>query len=279
LIFRLSKAIVAGALGWSFAWSGVAGPAGEGPKPAGTPRELPPFLEAFRAVKQPKILNQKVTFPSAIGQVEGLLARPETNERLPAVLLLTSQEGMSEWMRQNGRELASIGYVTLVVDAGKEETQAKNGVLAEERALARMSAAVRWLRRRPDVFPEAVGVAGWAEGGEQALSLAASMPLQACVICDAVADNGAFVVGLRGTPVLAILAGKDERVKAVPAFRKALETARIPHKVHVYDGASPGFMNPRPAKAHAEEMADRAWVEIYEFLGKHVEDAPLSEGA
>ena len=251
-ISRLSK-IGAGALGLSVALLSQAAAPPDKQDPAGAARELPPFLESFHAVKQPRIATRTVTFPSAVGQVGGFLARPETDERLPALLLLPGQEGISGWMRQNGREFASIGYVSLVVDSEKGGANREDGVLAEERALAKLSAAVRWLRRRPDVLPEAIGVAGWAQAGPRALALAGSMPVQACVICDGpISKDVALLAGLRGTPVLAIFAGKDGHIEAVPVFRKVLETARVPHKICVYEGVSSGFMEPRRTKAYAE---------------------------
>lgn len=270
-ISKLSKAVGAGVLGLSLLVCGAATAPGDSQKPAGAQRELPPFLDVFRAVKQSPVRSRQVTLVSAVGRVTGILSRPETDERLPALLLVPGDEGLNDWMKQSSRELASIGYVTLLVEPVKAENA------GDERMLARLSAAVRWLRRRPDVFPEAIGVAGWSEGAGPALTLAGSMPLQACVVCDGpMTDDAAVLAGLRGTPVLGVFAGRDDRTgRALPGFRKILAAARVPHKINVYAGVQSGFMNPANAKSYAEEEAERAWVEVYEFLGKHVEDAPF----
>jgi hypothetical protein len=42
----------------------------------------------------------------------------------------------------------------------------------------------------------------------------------------------------------------------------------------VFEGIAAGFMTPRPGKPHAHAETEEAWVEIYNFLGKYVEDAP-----
>jgi dienelactone hydrolase len=185
-------------------------------------------------------------------------------------------------MKQSARELAGVGYVVLAL-AGKGKRPEPSAepstgfpALADEPALAELSAAVRWLRRRPDVFPDRLGVAGWSSGGEQALALAASTPLQACVVCDSpVSDDAALIAGLRWTPVLGLFPGQNKKLlEALPAFRKSLKDARIIHKLREFAKVEAGFMGPPGQKEYALEAAEEAWVEVYEFLGKYVEDAP-----
>ena len=244
-------------------------------KPA-APGGLPPFLEDFRARNAPAVVARAVTFASAVGQIRGYLARQDTREALPAVLVLHDAAGLGDWMKQSARELSSIGYVVLAVDLSKRvppggQSPGPAAALADEKTLADLSAAVRWLRRRPDVLPERVGVVGWGWGADQALALAATTPVQACVVCyGALADDAVLLAGLHTTPLLALVAGKD---RALPAFRKALDAARMRYRVRVFDGVAPGFMRGQP-DAHAQ--AEEAWVEIYNFLGKYVEDAPAN---
>jgi carboxymethylenebutenolidase len=241
-----------------------------------------PFLEEFRAHTPPPVATQEAAIPTAVGRVRGYLARPETTERLPAVLLLPDEQGLTPWMKENARDLAGIGYVVLAADLGAgpamplAQTRGVSAALADEQTLAKLSALVRWLRRRGDVLPERLGVAGWLSGGDQALALAATTPLQACVACDAVVtDDPVLMAGLRGTPVLAVFAGSaGDPSKAIPAFQRALANARFPHKLRVFDGVGLGFMGPEDRKSYARAAADKAWFEIYEFLGKYVEDAP-----
>jgi carboxymethylenebutenolidase len=251
-------------------------------KPAVPPRPLTPFLEVFRATRTVPVITSTITIPTAVGKVSGYLARPAGQERLPAVLLLFGKSGTTAWMKKSTRELASVGYVALALEgkvpaaASPEKTQAVFVAPAVERILAEQSAAIRWLRRRPDVFPDRLGVAGWAAGGVQALTLAASTPLQACVICDSQPGaDAATIAGLRWTPVLGVISGKKKDcLRALPAFRKALATAGIVHKIRVFEKVEPGFME-IPERSEADgDAAEEAWVDVYEFLGKYVEDAP-----
>ena len=120
------------------------------------------------------------------------------------------------------------------------------------------------------MLPERVGVVGWGWGGGKALDLAANTPLQACVVCDGpVTDDPALVAGLRQTPVLGIFGGADANaVRARKAFLKVLDGAAVPNRVRVFEGAGTGFMGPPAGKAYIREAADRAFVEVYEFLGR-----------
>ncbi|MBV9124937.1 MAG: dienelactone hydrolase family protein [Planctomycetes bacterium] len=243
---------------------------------SGQGRPQQSFLEKFQAQKPAAVVTREVTFPSAVGPVAGYVARPQTSERLPAVLLLPGEQGLNDWMKGNTRDLAGNGYVVLAV-APPARVRTASAALADEKTLAQLSSAVRWLRRRPDVQPEQLGVLGWSSGGDQAVALAATTPLQGCVACDTiVTDEPGLVAGLRGTPVLVIVAGRDQNArKSIPAFRKAAAGSLNPLLVRVYDGVEAGFMGPEDRKGYNRAPADKAWFEVYEFLGKYVEDAPL----
>jgi dienelactone hydrolase len=252
--------------------SASAGKPGASPvTPAARPTALPPFLNLFKGAAERPPLVREVQFPSAVGAVRGLLARPDNAERLPALLLLHDEHGLDAWMKITATELASIGYVVLALDLHQDLIHPPG----DERTLARSSAAVRCLRRRTDVQPHQIGVVGWSWGAGQALALAGSTLVQACVLCEGVpaADPG-VLAGLRGTALLSLMGSKDERARqAYPAFARALTSAHIAHKVLTYEGAQKEFMRPT-SPAYAEHAAEEAWVALYEFLGKHVEDAP-----
>jgi carboxymethylenebutenolidase len=280
-IFRplICKWTEVAALAGVLALAGAAGATGdEGPAP---PRHLLPFLEEFKAPRA-AVLTQHVGIVTAVGKVDGFLARPDVREALPAVVLipngmaLQNGTGLQKWMRQSARDLAGIGYVVLAVDVRKKAGDPLSE-RARERTLAELSAAVRWLRRRSDVLPERVGVVGWSWGGEQALALAATTSLQACVVCDSpAAIDAATRAGLRSTPVLGIFGqGNEQRANEIRAFQKALAGAAAPRQMRMLPGLHPGFMDPEHAGVYSHEAAEQAWLDIYEFLGKYVEDPPI----
>jgi dienelactone hydrolase len=260
-------------------FSDLPGPPGQAEKPV--PRkELPPFLDTFRTAKD-TIRTREVRIVTAVGTVQGYLARHDTPERLPALLLLYNGADPGAWMRTNGRDLAGIGYVVLVLDLEKSRArvagkQGEEQLRAEEATLAELSAAVRWLRRQPEVLPEQVGVIGWGWAAEPALAVAAALALEGCVLVDRVpALSADRLAGLRRTAVLGLYAGRDARTqRLLPTFRKALTAAHVVHKLVTLPDVDAGFLGPPEGKPYAHAAAERAWVEMYEFLGKHVEDAP-----
>jgi carboxymethylenebutenolidase len=240
--------------------------------------ELPLFLDVFQDHKETPIATSAVTFPSALGPVDGFFARPENGERLPALLLVHDQEPWASWMETNARQMAGIGYGVLMLDVHERRRVASRSDsprFTDEATLAELSAGIRWLRGRGDLLPNRLGVVGWAWSGGQVQALAAATPVQACVCCGGPLPQApGLLLGLRGTPLLYLFAGGDEVArKDLPAFRKALTAAGVHGTFHIADDIGPGLLVlPDPGTA-TSPAADDAWVEIYEFLGKHVESA------
>lgn len=215
---------------------------------------LPSFLDQFKANPEPAILSRLIQLPGSDRQV--YLARPDTKEKLPAVILVPDKNGPIDWYRLGAREISSIGYVVVLAE-GKEPD---------------LAAAVRWLKKQDDVLPQQIGVIGWGAGGQAAWALATSMSLQACILCDGLPASDALPD--RRVPVLGIFSRRDDTSK-VHRFRKSLAAADVPWKIREF-AAREGFMVPQ-SSAYSMNEAEEAWLEIYEFLGKHVEDACSQE--
>jgi dienelactone hydrolase len=249
----------------------------------GKARALPLFLDDFVADKETPLIVGDTDFPSAGGKVHGFWARPDSKTRVPAVLLVYDETAWTGWMKTNCRHLASIGYEVLLVNVQPRRIAAAKSAAGptDEATLAELMAAVRWLRGRSGVLPNRLGVVGWGWSGGQALALASATSMQACVICDASLPTGqSVVVGLRETPLLGLFAGADKpSQQGLAKFRALVAAHQIPWKERVIAQVRPGFMGPPEQKAYAHEAAEEAWVAIYNFLEKHVEDARPSGSA
>ena len=250
--------------------------------------KLPPFLDVFLSVRQPNVTTAHAEWVSVGGKRQGVLTRQEGIERLPGLIVIAHDEETNEWFRLTARELAGIGYAVLLVELDVETVRAASseppglpGKIAEERLLADLSAAVRWLRRRQDVFPDRVGALGWSAGGRWALELASATGLQACISCDGpAASDRALLSMLCHTSVMGIWSGATTRNGGFAkrtVFDQALQAAGIEHRFLVFEQAQTGFMNPGDPDRYHHDAAERAWFEMYEFFGKHVEDAPLKD--
>jgi len=245
--------------------------------------EQRPFLDVFRSANRVRIKTQSVEWPSAIGRHVGLLVRPDTNDRLPALVVLEQQTPRQAFSKRVARDLARVGYVVLVVTPGEDRgagaPAAKTRAMSSQRRLVPLSAAVRWLRRRDDVFPDRVGAFGWSRGARWALELSAAKGLQACVLVDAevpLSLEPALTSQLRRTALMSVR-GTDAATfldtEKTARFRRLLQGADVELHVLEFEQAKPGFLDSSRKDTFNFAAAERAWFEMYEFLGAHVEDA------
>jgi dienelactone hydrolase len=257
-------------------------------QPAHSLSDRSPFLDAFLAPNA-AIVEKPVEWVSALGAQRGWLFRADTNERLPALLLIAGPRA-SDFFPQSARELASIGFAVLLVEIEGEKTgvaaetaTAQQGAVRLERELAQLSSAVRWLRRRDDLFPDKIGVLAWGKSAHLALNLAAAQNLQAAALIDVelpLVLDGPLSIGLRQTAVLIVRGAFENTLsdrELVARQERAFGVAHIAHRVLVPKSAKTGFMDSGRRDAFDEKSANHAWFEIYEFLGKHVEDAELNQ--
>jgi dienelactone hydrolase len=236
------------------------------------------FLDVFRAQNEP-IATSGAEWETALGKQHGWLVRPKSTERLPALLLLTAGDAR-DFALQSAREMSGIGYVVLVVPLERDMPPGspRPDATTRERHLARLAPAVRWLRSRDDVFPYKLGVLGWGAEARWALELAAACNLQAAVLADDDLPHSLdapLAFGLARTVLLIVRATSDSRAQhdqQSAKLQNALTSNHIQHRQFDFKEARPGFMQSRRTAAEAT-AADHAWFEIYEFVGKYVEDA------
>jgi dienelactone hydrolase len=130
---------------------------------------------------------------------------------LPAVILASGREGLTDMFRKFARELSGLGYVTLAVDfrgaAGAGDSPLLAAVFDRSGDLLKVT---DWVAAQPGVDPDRIGAVAW---------------------------NDSF-----------------DAVKKLAATGKV--TAVYPERIESQSG-----------------IAEHTFVDIYEFLGSHVEDA------
>lgn len=258
-------------------------------EPVRRSRELSPFLEAFLSYQNVTVVSRPVQWVSAVGRHDGMLVRDDGNERLPALLLI-ERDSASAFAQRSAEELAGIGYAVLLVeldpgrtgDGGARHRRGSDEA-QRERALAQLSAAVRWLRRRDDVFPDRIGALGWNAAARWALETAAAGGTQAAVLVDPplpMALDAELATGLRHTAVLVVRGSANTSLlegEFLTRLKRELDADGIAHDVLEFDKAETGFMGDGRPDALDAASADRAWFEIYEYLAEHVEEAALDK--
>jgi carboxymethylenebutenolidase len=255
----------------------------------------PPSTPAARALDDPSVEHEMVSFRSGADVLHGYLARPKAAGRHRAVLVLHGEVGVLEGPRETAAQLAQEGFVALAVkrfDRWPELTL--QDVAASDRTDMRYlsasfndqevqdaQAAIDDLASRPFVAPGGIGVVGFCGGGYQALLLSTrSKDVRAVVafyappqmsaqfsnpqdprpsLLDRVQEIRVPVQGHYGAddPVVSTAAARE--------FERALQENGTPACFFVYAGATHGFYNPTRPQYHAEAAA-LAKSRMIEFL-------------
>jgi dienelactone hydrolase len=159
---------------------------------------LASVLWALSASAQPaQAPPERVTFPSADGHtmLVGYLYKPVGVTRAPAVVMMHGRAGpyserangiydastLSLRHKAWGEEWASAGYVAILVDSfgprGYPQGFPRHSYDSRPEALNEVTVrpldaagALAYLRARPDVIPDRIGLQGWSNGGSATIS-------------------------------------------------------------------------------------------------------------
>jgi carboxymethylenebutenolidase len=249
------------------------------------------ILEALRpnyawAQQVPKddkrIKIEMVTVPSPLGntEIKGPLVRPAgAAGKLPAVLVVHENRGLTPYIEDVARRLATAGFMALSPD-GLTSLGGYPGT--EEAALALFpkvdrtkmtedfAAAAAWLKARPDCTGK-IGVVGFCYGGGIANTLAVRMGAD---LAGAVAFYGqqpkAEDVPRIKAAMLLHYGSLDARLTGGwPAYEEALKANHINYAGYVYEGANHGFHNDSTPR-YDEAAARLAWQRTLDFFNKNL---------
>jgi carboxymethylenebutenolidase len=234
-----------------------------------------------------------VTFPSASGApMRAALALPSQPGPRPAIIVIHEIFGLNDDIKRIAGRVADLGYVALAVDLydmpGPRALCIMRTLVGmargdNDRVLADLEAARRWLATRPGVDATRTGVVGFCMGGGFALLYATRAPLQ--VAGAFYGDVPKTADELRGIcPVLGGFGGRD-RIFAPQGARleRLLGELGVPHDVKTYPDAghsymskhAPGVMTtlgawgPMAAGFDADAEVD-SWRRIVAFFGAHL---------
>jgi hypothetical protein len=134
-----------------------------------------PFLDQFsHRETTPPGTEQNVRIDAGGRSIAAYLVTPAAPAgSLPAVLLVSGREGLTDSLKRFARETAGIGYVTLAVDY-RGDQDAKGSPLLRE-ILGRsddLAVATGWLAAQPAVDPNRIGAIGWNDAFEPVSRLA-----------------------------------------------------------------------------------------------------------
>jgi carboxymethylenebutenolidase len=247
---------------------------------------LLPLLQNNYAVAQtvaendPRIATSTFQYEIGDAMMQGLLAWPAGEGRWPGVVVIHENRGLNPHIRDVTRRYALDGFIAFGIDAltpeggtPADEDKARDliGTVPPDRAAARLAAGVAALARVQSCNGK-VGTVGYCWGGGMVNRIAVLNPpgLAAGVSYYGSQVPAEQVERIR-TPLMLHYAGNDERINAgIPAFRAALEWAKKPHEIHIYEGAQHAFNNDTNAARYNKAAADLALSRTLAFFRQHL---------
>lgn len=216
--------------------------------------------------------------------VRCFVAYPEVKAKVPAVLVIHENKGLSEWVRSVADQLAEAGYVALAPDllsgAGPEGGHSESFTstdaatkaiyaLDPKQVLADLDAVLALARTLPAVNGK-VSVAGFCWGGGQAFEYAAHQEsLTAAYVFYGNAPKEESAFAAMKCPVYGFYGENDARITAgVEAVAAAMKTASKTYEPTIYPGAGHGFLrageaaDASPENKAAREAAWKRWKEL-----------------
>jgi carboxymethylenebutenolidase len=205
--------------------------------------------------------------PQGSGRMRGYLARPAKGGKAPGVVVIHENRGLSPYIEDVARRLATEGYVAFAPEAltpvggyPGDEDKARD-------AFARLDAAKRtedlvaacgYLKSRPECNGK-FGAVGFCFGGGIVNNIATRVPeLMAGVPYYGAQPKPEDVAKIKAA-MQAHYASADERTNAgIPAYEAALRAAGVKHEIHIYPNTQHGFHNDTTPR-YDEAAAKLAW--------------------
>jgi dienelactone hydrolase len=261
------------------------------------------LLAPLAAEAQGLATPERVTFLSADGKTElvGYLFKPARipAPRVPAVVMMHGRAGahssgadgvydgatLSKRHKQWGRLWTERGYLALLVDGFGPRGYPKGFPRfsyherppeVDEVAMRPLDAygALAYLRTRPDVVADRIGLHGWSNGASATLAAMAGIGAPggakatpqtgfraALAFYPACGLKGRFDDGYRPYAPVRVLHGSDDEEVSPRRCRAFVRKAREHGgdiAIHVYDGATHGFDDPSRKRQRIEANASAA---------------------
>jgi carboxymethylenebutenolidase len=217
------------------------------------------------------------------GMMRGLLARPASGEKFPAVLVIHENRGLNPYIEDVVRRLAVAGFMAFGPDAtwplGGYPNVDKYGAEADEKAAAMQKqldggkitedfvAAAEFLLKHPQSTGK-LGAVGFCFGGTMVNRLAVRMPQLAAGVpfygrAPAIEDVPRIKAAL-----LLNFAEQDPNTNSTwPNYEAALKANGVKYEAHVYPKTNHAFHNDTTPR-YEEAAAKLAWQRTIDHFNK-----------
>jgi carboxymethylenebutenolidase len=216
--------------------------------------------------------------PQGSGKMRGYLVRPARDGKVPGVVVIHENRGLSPYIEDVARRLAAEGYIAFAPDAltpvggyPGDEDKARELMRKLDEAKVRedLIAACGYLKKRPECSGK-YGAIGFCFGGEIVNEIAVRhADLSAAVPFYGPQPKPEDVAKIKAA-VQAHYASNDERVnKGIPAYAAALKGAGVKHEIHMYPNTQHGFHNDTTPR-YDEAAAKLAWSRSLAWFKQHL---------
>ncbi len=219
--------------------------------------------------------------------VHAFVVYPEVSEKVPVVLVIHENRGLTDWVRGVADQLAEAGFIAvapdllsgMAPDGGKtsdfpDRDAARDGIykLDQDEVTADLHAVADYAKKLP-AGDGTLAVAGFCWGGRQTFHFATQRhDLAAAFPFYGTAPEEAELLQAIACPVYGSYGGNDERVNAtLDATGRAMKAAGKTYEPVVYEGAGHGFMRSGEATDASPEnrkARDEAWQRWLAILAK-----------
>lgn len=220
-----------------------------------------------------------VDYSTSQEKATGFIVEPANDERRPALIVIHEWWGLNDHTKDIAGRFAAEGFVPLAPDlydgvSAKDPAEAGRlmQALDQQRALAKLDAAVEYLNKHTAVDSTRIGITGFCMGGTYALrfpchnkAIKAAAPFYGDVPPDDVLKDLA-------APVLFIGADQDQWITTdkMESLRAALARLGKEGEVKIYQGVGHAFFNDTRPEAYNKDAAEDAWKRVLKFFREHL---------
>lgn len=220
--------------------------------------------------------------------VQCFVVYPEVEEKVPAVLIIHENRGLTDWVRGVADRIAEAGYIAIAPDllsemgpdGGKtsdfpDQDAARNALyrLPPEQVTADLQAVADYAVKLPASNGK-LAVAGFCWGGSQTFRFATNRDkLAAAFVFYGTAPTDLDQLEKIQSPVYGFYGGNDARVTStVDKTAEQMKQAGKTYEPVIYDGAGHAFMRsgeeaePDNANRQARDAAWKRWLNLLEKL-------------
>lgn len=249
-----------------------------------------------KALDNPNVIHQPVTFKNGADTIKGYLARPKKEGRFRAVVVAHGNPGIPEDIRNAAAQMAELDYIGLAIDwnsraAGDTSKLDKplefyiNNAFNEQN-MRDTQAGIDYLKTQSFVKSKKVGLLGFCGGGYLALRLSTiSKDIQTAVAFYAPPFNDAartsptdprpnlidFVDKVKA-PIQCHFGTQDRVISLedVKKIEQKLKTEKLKAEVYIYEGAGHAFYDYTRPHLHNPAAAKLAYERMRAFLKKQL---------